>query len=202
MPQTILALLALMLASVLTFNQQRLTTRAQTRMVTDEMELAASGLVSDVLEFAAARSFDESTTPEAIEAAQAVPQTAAPFRPVSAFGAPDRGPVGCDLLLPYRTPECDDVDDLDGLLDEPVEILLANGRRFPFNVAIRVSYVTGPESAVVSAVPTLHKRVLVSVRSQFVNGGRTTILSSPRVVSYDPIKAGKDHEDVFGPMGV
>lgn len=200
MPQTLLALLALVLSSVLVFNQQRLTTKAQTRMMTDELELAASGLVSDVLEFAEARSFDESTTPRVIEATQLVPALSSVFTATTAFGAADRGAAGCNLLTPGVTPECDDLDDLSGLVDVPVSIPLANGRSVPFLATISVEYVSGPASTTVPATPTRHKRIVVSVRSRFVNSGRTTVLESPRVISYDPVKAAKDHEDIYGPI--
>ncbi len=202
MPQTLLALLALVLSSVLVFNQQRLTTKAQTRMMTDELELAASGLASDVLEFAEARSFDEATTPRSIETAQAVPALSTVFTAPSFFGATDRGTAGCNLLTPGVTPECDDLDDLSGLVDVPVAIPLANGRSVPFLVTVNVEYVTGPASTVVPATPTRHKRVVVRLKSRFVNGGRGYVLESPRVISYDPIKAAKDHEDVYGPIGL
>lgn len=201
MPQTLLSLLALALSSTLVFNQQRLTTAAQTRMVTDEIELAASALSADVLEFAEARSFDEATTPSAIQASGAVPGSAASFSDKALFGSPDRGSAGCDLITPGVTAECDDVDDLDGLADVPVQILLANGRSLPFQVSLAVDYVTGPESTTPSATPTLHKRIRIRVRSPFVRGGRSDVLEAPRVISYDPIKAAKDHEDVYGPIG-
>ncbi|HEX8298908.1 MAG TPA: hypothetical protein VF594_07065, partial [Rubricoccaceae bacterium] len=193
MPQTLLALLALTLSSVLVLNQQRLTTKAQTRMMTDELELAASGLASDILEFAEARSFDESTTPPAIEATQIVPSQSAVFVPATAFGLADRGTAGCNLLTPGVTPECDDLDDLSGLVNVPVSIPLANGRSVPFTATISVEYVSETASNAVSDTPTRHKRIVVSVRSRFVNGGRIPVLVSPRVISYDPVKASKDH---------
>lgn len=202
MPQTLLSLLALVLSSVLVFNQQRLTTKAQTRMVNDEIELAASGLASDVLEFAEGRSFDQAASPSAINTSQKVPSLASQFSSASTFGAPDRGADGCNLLTPGVTPGCNDVDDLDGLTSIPVSILLANGRSVPFDVSIAVSYVTGPASATVSPTPTLHKRLTLKMRSRFVNGGRTNVLEMNRVVSFDPIKAAKDHEDIYGPISL
>ncbi len=201
MPQTLLSLLALVLASLLVFNQQRLTTASQTRMVTDEIELAASGLASDVLEFAEARSFDEATTPGAIQTLERVPALPSQFSGSTTFGATDRGTAGCDLLTPAITPDCDDLDDLNGLVNVPVDIVLANGRRFPFTVSTAVIYVTGTTSTAALATPSLHKRITVRVRSKFVRRGLSDVLEATRVISYDPIKAEKDHEDVFGPIG-
>ena len=203
MPQTLLSLLALALSSLLFLNQQRLATRAQTRMVTDEMELAASGLVSDVMEFAEARSFDETTTVEAIYAAASVPRTAALFSDSTRFGPADRGLAGCNLLEPGLTLACDDVDDLAGLTWVPVEITLADGRTVPFTVRIGVRYVADATAQTPSAVPTRHKRVSVDVRCPFVRRGTANVLHVTRVISYDPIKAEKDYEDVpaYGPLG-
>lgn len=202
MPQTLIALLALVLSSLLVFNQQRLTTKAQTRMVTDEMELAASGLVSDVMEFAEARSFDESTTVEAILASGVVPTTSSTFSDAGRFGAADRGTAGCDLLRPGLTRDCDDVDDLSGLTWVPVEIALADTRRLPFTVRIAVTYVTDATTQTASPTPTRHKRVSIDVRSPFVRGGTSNVMHITRVISYDPIKTEKDYEDVYGAIGV
>ena len=201
MPQTLLALLSLVASSLLVFNQQRLNTQAHTRMVTDEIELAASGLTSDILEFAEARSFDETTTPEVIDGTERVPEDASLFSPASVFGAPDRGTAGCDLLQPGETPGSDDLDDLEGLAVVPVDVVLANGRRLPFTATLTVIYVTDAENMTPSATPTLHKRISVSVVSPFVRGGRSEVLLATRVISYDPIKAEKDHEDVYGAIG-
>jgi hypothetical protein len=202
MPQTLLALLALVVASLLIFNQQRLTTQAQTRMVTDEIELAASGLTSDILEFAEARSFDEATTPPVINAAQSVPASADRFSAATLFGPADRGAAGCDLLQPGLTPECDDLDDLGGLASVPVDVVLANDRRVPFTATLTVDYVTDAESMTPSPARTLHKRVSISLRSPFVRRGQSDVLRATRVISYDPVKAEKDHEDVFGAIGI
>ena len=66
MPQTLLALLAMILASVLSFNQQRGALSNYDHMIGNEIEMAASGALMTVLEFVGARSFDERTTPEGI----------------------------------------------------------------------------------------------------------------------------------------
>ena len=201
MPQTLLALLALVLASLLVFNQQRLATQAQTRMVTDEMELAASGLVSDVMEFAEARSFDEATTVVAIRASGVVPTNTSTFTAAGQFGAADRGATGCNLLRPGLTLACDDVDDLSGLTWVPIEIDLADNRRVPFTVRIAVTYVLDATTQTASSVPTRHKRVSIDVRSPFVRRGTSNVMHITRVISYDPIKTEKDYEDVHGAIG-
>jgi len=204
MPQTLLALLALGLAAFLTLNQQRLTVRSQTNAVTDEVELAAAGLASEILAFIEARSFDENTTPQAIHAAQEVPSSSNQFTQSNTFGATDRGDGGCDFLHPAVTPECDDVDDVDGIDWTPATIDLSHGRTLAFEVRTEVYYVDTPQSMEVASGRTLHKRIVLDVRSPYVDGDEALgLVRMTRVVSYDPVKAEMDYEntDGYGPIG-
>ena len=204
MPQTLLALLALVLASFLTFNQQRLTIRAQTNMLTNEIELAATGLGSEVMEFIAARSFDEQSTPRAVyEGGDKAPVSASQFKAASTFGAADRGASGCDFMDPAVTPECDDVDDVDGTDWTPVTISLAQGRELEFEIRTEVFYVDDAESMTPASGQTLHKRVILDIRSKYVTASETSgLYRTTRVVSYDKTKAVKDFENdtAFNPI--
>lgn len=209
MTQTLLALLALVLASFLTFNQQRLTIRSQSNMVTDELELAAAGLASEAMAFIEGRSFDERSTPEKIRDAQgAVPDDPSQFSAPSTFGYDG----ACDYLHPANTPGCDDVDDLADRDWTPVSIELARelvidpatGKPYPDSVRTReldfeirtdVFYVDTADSMVPAALPTRHKRVMMDIRAGYVPGQPEGILRVTRVVSYDPIKADMDYEN-------
>lgn len=202
MPQTLLALFALALSSLLVLNQQRITTQSRERMISDEVELAASGLSSDIMEMIGARAFDEKSTPAAILARQRVPENGNDFTTVAYLGSNDRGTGGCNLLRPIQTPECDDVDDVGGLTWQPVEVELAHGRSLPFEVNVDVKYVTDPGSETASAVRTRHKRVTLTLRSRFLRSGQANgYITTTRVISYDPIKAELDFERLYGPMG-
>ena len=202
MPQTLLALLALVLASFLTFNQQRLTLRSHQNLVSDEIELAAAGLASEVLAFVDGRSFDEESTPSAIgDENGMIPEEPDEFTEGATFGPTDRGADGCNLLHPALTPDCDDVDDVawdpDDLDDDgwrDVEITLSHERTLPFEVRMQVYYVDGPESMVEADAPTRHKRILIDIRSPFA-GDEDGVYRATRVVSYDPIKAEMDYEN-------
>ena len=201
MPQTLLALLALVLASLLTFNQQRLTLRAHNNLVEDELELAAAGLASEIVALIEGRSFDEKTTPSAIADKNGkVPDNPNQFTDGDTFGAEDRGPDGCDLLRPALTEECDDVDDVSWDEDtgespwHDVEVDLSHGRSFPFGVRVQVYYVDDPNSMDEAASRTRHKRILIDVRSPFA-GDDEGIYRATRVVSYDPVKAEMDYEN-------
>ena len=198
MPQTLLALLALSLSSLLVFNQQRLQMRAQTQMVSNELSLAGSGLASDIMEMIGARSFDEASTPEKINAAGAVPESTTLFTSKFKIASESATAKGCDLLTP--TTQCDDIDDVNGIEKGHYSIMLAEGRQLDFEVSTKVIYVTDAEGGVESDLPTRHKKVTIEIRSVNEQLG-TEPLSFSRVFSYDPIKAEMDYERIYGPIG-
>lgn len=198
MPQTLLALLALSLSSLVVFNQQRLQMRAQTKMVSNELSLAGSGLASDLMEMIGARSFDEATTPEKIHLAAAVPESPSIFTSKSKITSESATQKKCDLLNPTAT--CDDIDDVNGLSKAQYSVMLAEGRALDFEVSTKVIYVTNPEGDVESDVPTRHKKVTITVKSVHEKSGIEPLVFS-RVFSYDPIKAELDYERIYGPIG-
>src|SRR5690606_22303284 len=106
MPQTMLGLLALVLASFVSFNQQRLTQQSYRNAIRDEVEIAASGTAQHVVEMIAARSYDEASTPVRVFQAGGVPTGTSLFTAGANF-AVDRGGAGCNLMDPASTPECD-----------------------------------------------------------------------------------------------
>jgi hypothetical protein len=199
MPQTLLGLLALVLASLISFNQQRLTQQSYRSALRDEVELAASGTAQHVVEMIGARSFDEESTPNRVFAAGGVPTGSGSFSSAGAF-ASDRGARGCDLMDPSLTPDCDDVDDLHGLRNAPVEARLSDGRTLDFTADVDVAYVASPGATQTSTDPTLHKRVQLTLRSSML-GLTNGVLTLTRVISYDPIKADADMETRCGAIG-
>ena len=198
MPQTLLALLALVLAALLSFTQQRATSRSYQTMVTNELELSASGTMMHAMELIAARAFDENSTPEGIDANTLLPELANQMSVYAHFGENDRGDAGCDLMRPINTPDCDDVDDLDGLRDVAVWLNLASGDSIRFDVDIDVSYVADTSLATPSAVRTLHKRVVLHARSPHLDYLPGNLLEIERVISYDPVRADAEYEAETG----
>jgi hypothetical protein len=198
MPQTLLALLALSLAALLSFNQQRVTTRSYETMISQELELAASGAMMHAMEFIAARSFDENSTPGGIDANQRLPEAPGHLSNENRFGVWDRGFAGCDLMRPHRTPRCDDVDDLDGLQNVPVWITLASGDSLQFEVDVDVTYVADADIQTPSESPTFHKRVVLQARSPLLDHLPGNLIEIERVVSYDPLRADAQYENDRG----
>ena len=195
MAQTLLAMLALVLASLVSFNQQRNAASNYEVMVQNEVEMAASGTILHIMELIASRSFDERSTPEGIYARNYLPEYDDDFLDAGQFGQVDQGAAGCDLLEPFQTPDCDDVDDPSGLENQLVTAELSTGRELPFSVSVDVLYVH--DSGDISGTPTRHKLVTVRADSDFLPHGEISI---QRVISYDPVKAEMEYEELYGPL--
>ena len=191
MPQTLLALLALLLASFLQLHQQQLSNQSHQGMVESELSLAATGLASEVIEMIGARAFDRTTAPPQIHKANgAVPDSPVGFSSASTFGTTSL----CDLLTPGNGKKCNDVDDVHGDVWRPARVDLAHGRYLDFEVRTRVFYVSSVESMEPAPAPTIHKRVVMDIRTPYVSHAQDGTLRVTRVLSYDPIKALKDYE--------
>ena len=192
-----LGLLALTLATLISFNQQRLTQKSYKSTIRDEMELAAAGTAQHVIELIGGRSFDEASTPEKIFGAGAVPDSTIYFSQGDSFG----GKTDCDLMEPWRTPSCDDVDDVDGIRGAPINAALSDGRQLQFTADIDVRYVDDPGSKTTASTRTRHKRIDLTVHSNHPSAPITGLLTVSRVVSFDPEKADADMEARCGPIG-
>lgn len=198
MSQTLLALLAMTLATLVSFNQKRNAVNTYEAMVTNEIEMAATGSLMNVMELIGGRSFDEEATPEKIKFWNHLPKGQGVFNAPHNFGVTDRGLLGCDLERPYLTPDCDDIDDVDGIRDAVINARLSGGRTIPFEVDVDVDYVVDGAIQTISLEPTRHKRVVITAESPLLPGGHITL---ERVFSYDPIKTEMNYETVFGAIG-
>lgn len=117
MPQTLLALLALMLAVTFSINQREATTAAQQRMLENEIGVMATGVANQVLDHIGAHRFD---------AAGAVESTAQ-LRPYEAFGA---------------APSWEEATAIDDFHRKQTEVEVEAGRgAIVFPVAAKVEYV-------------------------------------------------------------
>lgn len=198
MSQTLLALLAMVLATFVSFNQKRNALHTYESMISNEVEMAATGSLMNVIELVGGRSFDEEATPEKVKFWNRIPVGEGSFNAAHQFGSYDRGSQGCNLEQPYLTPDCDDIDDLDQVRGVVVNARLSSGRAIPFSVDVDVDYVVDGDIAQVSSVPTRHKRVVVTARNELLPNGQIVI---ERVFSYDPIKTEMNYETVFGAIG-
>ena len=199
MPQTLLALLALVLSSLLVFNHQRLAVQSQRTMIVNEVEMAATGLAAEIIEFAGARSFDASSTPKKVAlAGGTVPTTLASFSPAADFGSS----ATCPLLRPSEDAPCDDIDDLDGIEWAPVAIDVSLTDSLQFEARVRVYYVDDVKSMDPAPAPTYHKRVVLDLRSTDVPDREDGSVRVTRVFSYDAKKARRDYENSEDFVGI
>jgi|GEM_PF-2738889 len=217
MPQTMLALLALALATLLGFSQQRATVQSYEVRLRDEYTVAASGMMMQVMELIASRSYDEASTPRRIRHRRGLPDIA-DFTAPDAFGiiqSPPGGGLGlgsgvalpnqegetvrCDLMEAWQTPACNDIDDLSGLERVPVEIPLSNGHALRFEVSVLVEYVDDDDLTQAVDYRTYNKRVTLTARAADLQR-LGDLVRLERVIAYDPIKASADHEAMFGPL--
>lgn len=218
MPQTLLAILALVIAGVVMLGQNRTMNDSVHHVMEDEFEVMVSGVMLHTLEFADSRAFDDATTPKALRerlGLKGIPSLASidtlsaddlrgieasDFAPLSRFGTDlaTLRPAGCDLRNLAASRRCDDISDLQTNdvagkpVWKPVGLTTSGGDSVGVELRIVVNYVEidDPDTAV--DYPTFHKRVDVYARSPLLN------LTDPghgiyahRVISYDPVVASE-----------
>ena len=164
MSQTTLSILALATAMLIAVAQIRWTVQTQHRLVDDELEVMASGIARQILEYAESRSFDESTTPP-VWPGTSSPPTVLDFDFISGFGnTPD-----CNFAdLTANVVECDDIDDLDMAAADWQEVpFVMQGDTMKFEVNVQVYYVDDltPETRLTGSNRSESKEVVVKVRS-------------------------------------
>ncbi|GAB5534729.1 MAG: hypothetical protein Rubg2KO_09780 [Rubricoccaceae bacterium] len=213
MPQTLLAVLALIIAGALTLGQNKMMNDSVQNVMEDELEVIVSGTLLHTLEFADSRAFDDATTPTSLRAAlglngvisEAALDTlsaddlrfidAADFNPKSNFGRTPGGVAAqCDIADPSQSLLCDDISDLETEVEEgddgwrEVVFHTVGGDPLTVEVKVEVNYVEVAAPDVDVNYPTFHKRVDVYARSpllQIQNPNHQGIHMN-RVISYDP----------------
>lgn len=190
MQQTILALMALLIAMLISFSQLNSRTQSYTRLVDDELEVMGSGVARRVLEVANTLSFDQRTTPSEWTT-NGPPASVLDFDIKANFG---NAPV-CDLDEPFNNATgCDDLDDIHMAPNTWQEILFLypDGDTLYFEANVQVDYVedTDLDLPLVGTNRSYYKRVLVRLRSgihvgqnRYTNG----FVQLSRVFSYDQI---------------
>jgi hypothetical protein len=181
MRQTLFAFLALMLATYLSYNQQRSAVSATREMVDTEMEVMASGIALQVMEYIGHKAFDHYTTNDQ-EVTNVSGLTAA-----SAFGPQqsDR----CDLVAPLTLTapyqDCDDIDDFHEIPTERVPFLSKSDTMY-FDVTASVRYVT--DTGTPTSSRTFNKEVTVIVKQTGANKYLQNPISLTRTFSYERLR--------------
>lgn len=178
--------MALAAAMLIAIAQIRWTMQTQYRLVDDELEVMASGIARQVLEYAESRSFDERTTPTAFLVSP--PASPLDFDVPANFG---NAPV-CNLNdLALNLVECDDIDDLhmDSTVWQEISFVMQTDT-MKFEVNVEVYYVndTTPETRLTGSNRSETKEIVVKVRSPIqVQQNRFTdgLVSIKRLFVYD-----------------
>ncbi|MBX2818019.1 MAG: hypothetical protein KTR29_00015 [Rhodothermaceae bacterium] len=202
MSQTTFAILALATAMLIAVAQIRWTVQTQQRLVDDELEVMASGVARQVLEYSETRSFDERTTP-AVWNVSGAPFSELDFDLAANFGnAPD--PV-CNLSdLTLNLAECDDIDDLhmDSTTWQSFPFIMETDT-MEFEVNVQVYYVddVDPDIRLLGGSRSRSKEMIVRVRSPLqVQQHRFTegLVQLKRLFPYDETDEEDRYNYVYG----
>jgi len=131
MQQTLLSLVALLIATLLSFNQLRAGLQSQKQTVRAEMEMMALGVAMQTMEVIRARAFDAETAGDSNLILDPTELSSTPFTTgnhCQVFGGSDT---------------CNDVDDFHEMKTATVSHPLPKGEDFDFAVDVRVQYVDG-----------------------------------------------------------
>lgn len=163
MQQTLLALLALMTASFLSFSQMQAIVQSEREIVQSELEEMATGIAMQSMEVVRARHFDDATVGIPGDSTVSVSDfTSPPFTSgnhCQPFG-------GSDV--------CDDVDDFHEMVPATVPFEIPDDQ-IDFKVEIEVRYVDSAMQPTSSK--TIRKEVIIYVQDIQPNG--TPILRRP-----------------------
>ena len=180
MQQTLFALVALMVLAFLSFNQQQSFVRVQEEMVDMEMEVMASGVALQVMEYIARKDYDEVTkNGNRIDNASSLTD-------VASFGKAGQHckvyPFSEDQAA-YAT--CDDLNDFHDMPLEPVPFILHEDTLY-FDVTVKVEYLDA------SGSPTTSKGFEKKVTVHVQNAGDAQFMKQPiwlsRTFSYQKMK--------------
>jgi len=172
MRQTLLALVALLAAALLSYNQMQAGARTQKQALKAEMEQMALGVGMQTMEVVRARAFDAATL--GVPDETVVPTSA--FTPRSSFGVTG----DCKLYAGGPGTDCDTVEEFHGTTGQ-VPFPLADDS-FSFDVEITIQYVCSnmelASSSGACSAPTSQKEVIVEIQDH-VPSGQTPRLPEP-----------------------
>lgn len=164
MQQSLLALVAMLVATLLTFSQMQARTQSQQQAVRTEVQQMALGVAMQAMEVVRARAFDAATVNS--RPGKTVEKTELTDTPFS---------TGKDCKAFGGTDTCNDVDDFHDMVPATIPFSLADGE-FDFTVEVRVRYVDSALSPT-GGTPSYQKEVTVYV--QDAPSGRDPRLPTP-----------------------
>ena len=158
MPQTLLGLLGIVLASVLSLQQVRAGMDTKEKLRDSEVQALATSVAMGVLNGLESRPFDEGVK-------DAFASSPAELTPM----------VGAGFFRPGGDTADDDLDDIHGASETTVHVLRDGRTGLRLRTDAEVGYVSEADGVTVAATPTRFKRVTVTVRSLDVSAPTVSI---------------------------
>jgi hypothetical protein len=165
MQQTLLALLALMIATMLNFNQMQAQLRTDQQAVRAELHQMALGVAMESMEVVRARAYDENVI--------GVPEDEVNV-PNDFSGPTFSTGNNCNAFTEETTPTCHDVDDFHEMVPATKQFDLPDAQ-FDFRIEMEVRYVNEDLDPV--NAKTRWKEVIISV--QDVQNDGDSIMTRP-----------------------
>lgn len=180
MQQTLLALVAILIATFLSFNQLQAGLQSQKQTVRTEHEQMALGIAMQTMEVVRAQAFDEATKSLSLDKTITDPLN---FTDETNFGNPN----DCKLYPQGSGAECNTVGEFDET-EGTVPFSLPGKNDLEFKTEIKVQYVTsGLDENGVDPKGEFQKEVIISVQDD-PSGDRSPRLLEPiqysQVLSY------------------
>ncbi len=168
MPQTMLAVLSMVVTTLFAFNQHRNVLNTRLNMVKEDMAIRSTGVAVDVLEEIGSMSFDEATRDGAVTSSgglTSVYQTT--FEHMSQYEESTQENM--------ESGGANDIDDFNGAIMERTRTL--NEKTLGFRAEAIVSYVDPIDSSTEVNYPTKLKKVTIKVFSKNIARPDTIYLS-------------------------
>lgn len=183
MKQTLFALLALLVATLLSFNQKQATVRNQVQVVRGEMEQMALGVAAEAMGAIRTQDFDSNLNGTDDVSTE-------DLTPESEFPTGNR----CEAFFSSPSTECDAIEEFHQMSPATVSFKFPDpddfpdsSDRFEFEIkSVEVEYVDGNFSNETSG-ETFHKRVTLEIQDIPSDGGDprlTSPIEYSEVVSY------------------
>ena len=162
MPQTMLAVLSMVVTTIFAFNQHRNVLSTRLNMVREDMAIRSTGVAVDILEEIGSMSFDEATRDKIVASSSELTTLYSP------------GDLGQDQTS-VESGGTNDIDDFNGaILDRYREL---KGQNIGFRAESVVSYVDPSDNTTEVTYPTKLKKVMIKVYSTTIARPDTIYLS-------------------------
>lgn len=163
MPQTLMAILAMMTVTLASVHQQRTLVETRRAMLDDEMEVMASGIALQALEYIGTKAFDQATVSGVVVDVDDL---------TLSFPNDQRCPLEASKESNAAYDTCDDLSDYHNIQWEVVPFAV-EGDTIHFEVTTDVGYLD--QSHLRTSSRTFNKEVVVTVRQRVADGERALL---------------------------